>query len=281
VGYSRQRVRRVVKIVASRDRIELVIEGLREQDGNILLNTFMAQLQNLSAVLAKIDRENNEGKNSSHFDVVSLSHNSPYRVGIEAVANKGNPDAARLVLERLDYVAGSIRSGNGLDDIDTDLLESLHALAKPVGKSIKNSTIFYNGSVLELTAEVGIRLESALATEDECDGSIAGMLEQINLHHDANVFHIYPNVGPKKIMCHFPPSLYDEAVSAVGRKIDVFGQMKYRSGASFPHKIAVKNIETFDRSEDLPDWDDLRGRAPNATGALSSEAFVRELRDAW
>jgi hypothetical protein len=31
----------------------------------------------------------------------------------------------------------------------------------------------------------------------------------------------------------------------------------------------------------LPDWEDLRGRAPDATGALSSEAFVRELRDAW
>lgn len=29
------------------------------------------------------------------------------------------------------------------------------------------------------------------------------------------------------------------------------------------------------------DWDDLRGRAPGATGALSSEAFVRELRDDW
>jgi hypothetical protein len=31
----------------------------------------------------------------------------------------------------------------------------------------------------------------------------------------------------------------------------------------------------------LPEWDDLRGRAPDATGGLSSEAFVRELRDGW
>jgi hypothetical protein len=31
----------------------------------------------------------------------------------------------------------------------------------------------------------------------------------------------------------------------------------------------------------LPDWDDLRGCAPDATGALSSEAFVRELREEW
>ena len=279
--YFRPRIRRVVKIVASGDRIELVIEGLQEKDGNILLATFMSQLQSLAAALGKIDRENNEGKIGSHFEVVSLSYSSPYRVGVEAIANKGHPEAARKVLERLDDVADSIRSGDGLDDIDTDLLESFHALAKPVGRLVKNSTIFHNGTALELTAEVNDKLESALATEDECAGSIAGMLEQINLHHDANVFHIYPEVGPKKIMCHFPPRLYEEAISAVGRKVDVFGQLKYRHGASFPHKIAVTSIEAFEREVDLPDWDDLRGRAPDATGELSSEAFVRELRDAW
>lgn len=34
-------------------------------------------------------------------------------------------------------------------------------------------------------------------------------------------------------------------------------------------------------ADDAPDWDDLRGRAPDATGDLSSEAFVRELRSGW
>lgn len=33
--------------------------------------------------------------------------------------------------------------------------------------------------------------------------------------------------------------------------------------------------------DDLPTWDDIRGRAPDATGGLSSEDFVRGLRDAW
>lgn len=267
--------------MASGDRIELVIEGMQESDGNILLSTFMSQLQHLAAALAKMDRENNEGKLGSHFEVVSLSYASPYRVGVEAVAHKAHPEAGRKVLARLDYVAQTIKSGKGLEEIDTDLLESFHALAKPVGRAVKSATIYYNGSALEFTSDVNSKLESALATEDECAGSVAGMLEQINLHHDANVFHIYPEVGPQKIMCHFPSRLYDDAVSAVGRKVDVFGQLKYRSGASFPHKIAVKSIETFERYEDLPDWDDLRGRAPDATGTLISEDFVRELRDAW
>jgi hypothetical protein len=35
------------------------------------------------------------------------------------------------------------------------------------------------------------------------------------------------------------------------------------------------------KSEGGVDWDDVRGIAPNATGDLSSEAFIREQRDSW
>jgi hypothetical protein len=45
--------------------------------------------------------------------------------------------------------------------------------------------------------------------------------------------------------------------------------------------VAVRQIEAFPPESELPTWDDLRGRAPDATGELSSEAFVRELRDGW
>lgn len=35
------------------------------------------------------------------------------------------------------------------------------------------------------------------------------------------------------------------------------------------------------KGEKLPDWEDLRGVAPNVTGSLSSEDFVRKQRDEW
>jgi hypothetical protein len=43
----------------------------------------------------------------------------------------------------------------------------------------------------------------------------------------------------------------------------------------------IEEARAFPPESDLPDWDDLRGRAPDATGDLSGEAFVRELRDGW
>ena len=107
------------------------------------------------------------------------------------------------------------------------------------------------------------------------------MLEQINIHLGANTFYIYPDIGPKEITCRFPNRLFDDAVSAVGKRVEVFGTLQYRVGVPFPHLIEVDNVEAFPPDYELPDWDDLRGRAPDATGELSSEAFIRELRDAW
>lgn len=137
------------------------------------------------------------------------------------------------------------------------------------------------GVHLDLTAKVGERIDDALAVDDECEGALIGMLEQINIHQGANTFHIYPEVGPRKVTCHFPFRLYDDAISAVGKKVEVSGTLKYRAHANFPHQIAVSDIDAYAPESDLPHWDDLLGRAPDATGGVPSEAFVRELRDAW
>jgi hypothetical protein len=149
------------------------------------------------------------------------------------------------------------------------------------GSTVKNTTLVFNDHRFDLTPKVVVKVDEALAVDEECEGAIEGKLEQINLHHGANVFYIYPEFGPRKLSCHFPAKLYDDAVAAVGRRVEVFGTLHYRAGATFPHQIAVTAIEIFPPDSELPDWDDLRGRAPDCTGDLSSEAFVRELRDGW
>lgn len=160
-------------------------------------------------------------------------------------------------------------------------MEDIRILARNVGRTVKTTTVTLNGTKLDLTSIIARHVDEALAIADECDGSIEGMLEQINVHLGANTFHVYPDVGPRKVTCHFPPRLFDDAVSSVGRRVEVFGTLKYRVAAPFAHQIAVTGIEAFPPDYEIPDWEDLRGRAPDATGILSSEAFVREFRDGW
>jgi hypothetical protein len=181
----------------------------------------------------------------------------------------------------LGRVAEALENGHDLTQIDADILEDFRGLVRPVGKTVKNATLLFNGRRLDLTEQVGSKIDEALTVDEECDGSLEGMLDQINVHLGANTFHIYPAVGARKVTCHFPTRLLDDAISAVGRRVEITGTLHYRAGATFAHVISVMSIDAFPPDHELPDWDDLRGCAPNATGILSSEAFVRELRDEW
>jgi hypothetical protein len=265
--------------MAADGRITLVLEGLPEEEGRIRLNTFVSELQNLSAALSKVSRETGDGKPATVFDVAELSYNSPLRVVL--APKPGNEHLAAAVLTRFENVVLAVTTETNLDGYDADLLEDMRSLAKPVGSNLKYATLIVNDNQFELTDTVTRRVDKALAVDEECIGFIEGLLEQINIHGGANTFHIYPAIGPTKISCHFPHTLLDDAIFAVGRRVEVTGLLKYRHGASFPYAIAVTGIDAFPPEEELPTWEDLRGRAPDATGTLSSEAFVRELRDAW
>jgi hypothetical protein len=265
--------------MVEKNRITLILEGIPESEGRIRLATFISELQNFSAALSRIYRETAEGKAATVFNVVELSYNSPMKVVVAAAT--GQEHVAALVTQRFEAVTEAVTTGGSLDTYDADLLNDLRSLARPVGTQLKYATLLINDNQFELTDEVTKRVDTALEVDEECSGYIEGRLEQINIHEGANTFHIYPDVGPRRVSCHFPNALLDDAIFAVGRKVEVSGLMKYRHGAAFPHAIAVNGIESFPPDDELPTWEDLRGRAPNATGALSSEAFVREMRDAW
>jgi hypothetical protein len=267
--------------MAEDDRITLIIEGLPEDNGQVRLGAFMNQLQKLNATITKLDREANDGKQATVYKIAELSYKSPVRVVLEPQALPKLPYVGHTIVESLGRVSHALENGDDLSGLDADLLEDIRGLAKPVGKSVANVTLLFNDHRLDLTPKIASKVDTALAVDDECIGAIEGMLEQINLHDGANVFYVYPEIGPRKVTCHFSPALYDDAVSAVGRKVEVYGTLHYRSGATFPHQVQVTQIEPFPPESELPDWDDVRGMAPDATGELSSEAFIRELRDGW
>lgn len=266
--------------MAEDDRITLIIEGLPEDNGQVRLNVFMAQLQKLSAMLTKLDKEAHD-KATTYYRIAALSYASPVRVELEPQAIAKNPYAGAVLADSLQRVAIDIERGDDLSSLDADLLEDFRSLTQPVGKTVKSAALVFRGRSFDLTPKILGDVEKALAVEDECLGSIEGMLEQINLHRGANIFHIYPDAGPKKVTCYFAAKLVDDAISAVGRRVEVSGTLRYRAGASFPHQITVTKIEAYPPEHELPDWDDIRGLAPDATGDLSVEAFVRELRDGW
>lgn len=91
-------------------------------------------------------------------------------------------------------------------------------------------------------------------------------------------FLIEPSVG-ESAQCVFQAGADREFLSALGRKVLASGELTYPAGSDFPRSIKIETVEILPEDDELPSLSDLRGIAPDITGDLSSEEFVRRLRD--
>ena len=111
------------------------------------------------------------------------------------------------------------------------------------------------------------------------------MLETINIHGNENRIIIYPIIGAKSVDGYFPVEIKDDIIFCIGKYVEVFGEIIYNTPASaHPKSIKIDHIQVlYDGNEnDLPSLKDLKGIAPDITGNLKSEEFVRKLRnESW
>lgn len=263
----------------AKDSITLKMEGVVENDKHVLLPVFVDKLDSLKKILNQVDC-NLFGKKTNDFRVIDLSHSSPATVVVQAVSENDNIDSSKTVNTVVEYV-NLITNGKIPDNVDYSLLKHFKELGRGIGSNYEDLSLRSKNDIAYIGKKFLAEVELALSEEDICEGSIDGSLEAINLHDGKNTFNIYPIVGVSKVQCHFPPALHNDAINGVDKKVLVTGLLKYRRGENFPSSVEVKTIEIYPSEEELPKFEDLFGLAPNATGKLSSEKFVRKLREEW
>ncbi len=259
--------------------ITLTMQGLRDDDDYVRLPVFVSQLQTLTRILGKIDRRVSVSR-ANHFRVVDLSQESPAAVVLEVCRDNKTIDTRGSLVSEFNRTAVGVSQGEP-EILDRPLLQDFRNLALPVGEKISAASIKADGVVVDLTEEFAKIIELSLAGEEWASGSIEGVLEQINIHDGANVFSIYPEIGPSKVQCRFGSSLVDKAIAAVGERVAVSGMFKYKPEDNFPYTVDVDDIDIYPREDELPTFDDLRGIAPDATGDELSEDFIAVRRDGW
>ncbi len=264
------------------ERVVLQVVGTEEDEGHVRLAVFLEELQNLSAALRRAGEIAADAAGLTDFRVVGLSHSSPATITLEPKAQPQKPDYREKTLTVFREALSAIDSEKLTKiKVDDDLLVSFRELSRPLERKLGGASISVDDHKFEMSFDYVRRIDKALAACESCYGSIEGMLEKINVHGDANSFTIYPPVGPTRVACKFGPSIKEQAISAVGRRVSVCGRMLYRRDAPFPHEIEVDSLDIFGSIEELPNLNDLRGIAPDATGSQSSEEFIGELRSAW
>lgn len=135
-------------------------------------------------------------------------------------------------------------------------------------------------TVVEVSAGINRAIDTLPSPEVKAIGVVEGRLEYVDIHGSRNLFRIHPAIGPDKIICSFPSDKIEKARQAINRKTRVCGELTYPAGSNFPKSVKVETIELLPEDDELPSLKDLRGIAPDITGDLSSEEFVRMLRDA-
>lgn len=135
----------------------------------------------------------------------------------------------------------------------------------------------------EITGLDSVESKTIFEPDDEIiESSMNGTLELLNINRKNNLFNLYPVVGATKIICEFPSSLLQKAIAAINHYVNVVGLYKYKYGHPHPYYVKVTDIEVYPDEKELPSLFDLRGIASsNATNNLSSEDFIREMRDEW
>jgi len=262
--------------------VTLSLEGIQRENRFILLKDFLQELGLLLNLLNETDHHISARKGlTTYYRVVDLHHSSPATVVLEALPIDPQYNYSHQIISLfLDIITQIKREGRISEPVSSPILTSLRDMAFPVGRTLSLITVQSNGKQVEIDKNFGSKVVDLLKPEQTYPGAVRGMLEAINVHKDANVLRIYPDVGPSKITCYFPSDLQETAISGVGKFVEVRGTLRYRANSQYADEIKVDCIEIFPDEDELPSLFDLRGIAPDATGEVLSEDFIRELRNA-
>ncbi|MDQ2731802.1 MAG: hypothetical protein M3Y56_09105 [Armatimonadota bacterium] len=256
--------------------LTLHISGKDDDHGDVRFDDFIRQLEIFKHALVETERGLFEDS-TVYYRVVDLRHSSPAAIELEAVG--GNADAVAFGF--FDAVQNIQQFGQAPQHLKYDTLAAYSRLSELFDRSVSALSVSYGDQSIPLNKSIRENVESILGPDQFEMGEFAGLLHQISLHGGKKVFTIYPTWGGPKLRCVIPDELRKKSVEAVDRYVTAQGLLKYKQMYEHPYEMDVHDIDIHPDEADLPTLFDLQGIAPGATGDLSSEEFVRQLRSKW
>ena len=108
-------------------------------------------------------------------------------------------------------------------------------------------------------------------------GAVEGRLELVSIHRPYRRFNVYHSITDKAVKCTLPAELERMIIDSLGKRVAVTGNIAYNTLGE-PLNVEVSKIRVLLEREALPSIDDVLGIAPDFTGDLSTEDYLRSLR---
>lgn len=135
---------------------------------------------------------------------------------------------------------------------------------------------------VEITKQSAANLAKLIPAASRSIGSIEGTLEDISIHH-GNHFVVYEVLTGKGVRCRFPKFgfLLEKAKENLGNRVIVSGVLA-RNTKNEPVRIVIErpaDFKVFGVDLTALPLKELGGKFPDLTGDLSTEDFIRSIRE--
>jgi len=265
------------------NRITLRLRGLDEDDGDVRLNEFAQQLDILKKALSETQKLVSD-KPFAYFKIVELRQNSPAQIVLEAVPSKiEDGPKTQVLVDKFFFSLSEIDKGNFPEGFTYETFYAYKDLTSlREKKRLTEVVISRNGDNPSYLHDFSRNIEKIMGSDEFEFGAYTGMLEAINIHNQ-NVFYIYPASHLPKLKCNFPNNLKNEAISAIGKYVTIYGNKKLKPNisAAVPYEMYVQEIEVHPDEDILPTLRELKGLSPNIINGTKSEHFIRGVRNEW
>ena len=265
----------------AKNRLQVTVEGDPKDHGHVRLSDFLKQLEAVRKALRRTEELfQGEERNPVYYRIIGARHKSPLTVTLEAVADKSPDLPPKVVGKFLDSIKQIRQSGTIPKDFDYPTAEAYREIVGPQHNYVASLVIANSRRrfVIDHKYEEGIA--KAIGPDEFTEGSITGTLDTLKLHN-TTAFEVFPTIGPKRVVCHFPAHLKEKVKQALERYVCVYGKLRYKHWDRFPHAVDAVDLEIYPPEEELPTLSELRGMAPDLTDGLGEQEFLEKVRDAW
>jgi len=270
-------------------KIHLKIQG---KLGQISVDSFVSVIADSLWILHALDqRISQHPRGILKWVVAGIGEGTKINNGtayldIDARVKRGNED-----------ISGRVVNGfiNGLQQIENDIttpslyspeaMIKVRSLVRSFGRNGVDGVIF---QIVEEQKEAKLTIKSEKPIQElvgvnyKTLGSIEGVIELISIHKPYRKFNIYHAITGRAIKCSFPQEIEKDVFVAAQerRRVIVSGLISYNIKGEPISVFVKKPVRFLEREEELPTIQDLLGVDKDMTGDLSTEQFIRSLRDA-
>jgi hypothetical protein len=265
------------------DRTITIQLQARSTDGELRLDDFVEELQKVKTALRETERLVTGRAPSLYFRVKSLRKNSPAEVILEAVSDemdeRSEPKYASYVVRSLTANLRLLAHKKRPRKIDMPVLETYRELASPAEKREIEVQIRTGNNAVLINKQFRATLDEVIGTDEISYGSLSGRLEAINFHGRKR-FWLYPTIGPNRVLGRFRNRERKRFADAVDKYVTVFGRLHYKTWDKYPYFIFADEVQIHDMA-DAANLHELKGVSPEATGDLTTQEYIDQIRDEW